>query len=728
MENCINLFGTEVDFSAIATDNVPEVDISDDILEEKLSFLMLWKNPSGLTFYENRPKCNPCRDCEINYMNNPKCFVPECRNGHSFVEYVEPCERKKQFDCDYEDYSFLTYAKGKNRNYVAYFCEDENIPFKERCAYGRLPHYDRTLRDYFKESGIYSPVKIDDAIVSHLSILGKLSDHFYPKQTNWRPPQQTSYNKKENYHLPLSFRFNRESGVGDSLVLKAYSICDNQFLKAYYPVSLVHFSGAKPKDLQYSMPDQVWAKIPREDRQILFNLDKINTAKTVVICAALEDAWILQNKNETNDVVFTAFKCDPWQYDQVDFSVLKEKEVVILISNYNGSSLAEEFCDTEKLVSYLENIKISNISFVQREIVYPSIEDVWSYQELIDVYKKQPPTIKEKSLIFFTREQFDEYLKLAKEEIERKETESADKPFYLPQAKIETGDSMDETDEGIRCKNMLIRPILSKGDITLVYGPSKSGKSIFTMMLCGLYASSGSHKSIIDGMAFKRCLREKDDKSYVVYVAFDNNIVQDFKGYRNRFVDCNFKETDRFKFLNMVTKASECFKDHNVLVEKINETVGNKQVGVIVIDSLYALAGNYYMSAVNDYSVKLFESFPNAAVLWIHHSNDDGTPAGGERIKSAVSIWIDFSADPEDEDNRIIKLGGNPVFLKEEKDFKVKITNHGFELLDPQRTEDEMCITVYKQYCDSKGAYALQATEAARLLSYSSISAISHKK
>ena len=33
----ISLSGTEVDFSGIATDNVPEVDIGDDILEEKLS-------------------------------------------------------------------------------------------------------------------------------------------------------------------------------------------------------------------------------------------------------------------------------------------------------------------------------------------------------------------------------------------------------------------------------------------------------------------------------------------------------------------------------------------------------------------------------------------------------------------------------------------------------------------------------------------------------------------
>lgn len=36
----INLFGTDVDFSAIAADNVPEKDISGEIWEEKLSFLM----------------------------------------------------------------------------------------------------------------------------------------------------------------------------------------------------------------------------------------------------------------------------------------------------------------------------------------------------------------------------------------------------------------------------------------------------------------------------------------------------------------------------------------------------------------------------------------------------------------------------------------------------------------------------------------------------------------
>ena len=92
----LNLFGTDVDFSAIATDNVPEADITGDIWEEKLSFLMLWKNPAGLSEYENRQNMqkDPCGDCEMKNIAQPQYFIPECRKGHGRVEYVEACERK----------------------------------------------------------------------------------------------------------------------------------------------------------------------------------------------------------------------------------------------------------------------------------------------------------------------------------------------------------------------------------------------------------------------------------------------------------------------------------------------------------------------------------------------------------------------------------------------------------------------------------------------------------
>ena len=622
----------------------------------------------------------------------------------------------------------MSRVKGENDNYEAYFCEDERIPSKERCAYGKLPHYDKSLRDYFKEDGYNSPEKIEDATLCHQRISEKYCDHFYPKQTGWRPPWHPF--SGDLARLPLSFRFNRESGVGDSFIMKLYAPAGYEFVKVYYPVSLVHLPVKPPYQGNYYLPSQLWAKIPREDRQYLFNLDKIISVKTVVVCSAIEDAWALQNENRKSDVAFTSFKCDDGHFDQVDFSVLEGKNVVLLISNNNGNSLAEEYLNVKKLVSYLESEKgpkLSSISFVQREIDYPSHDGVWSYPDLLNLYKEQRPTIKEDSFKYiYQREQFDSYIESAKEEIARKEAAAVDLPFYLPKNKKVATSSEDDSEEGNRFKNMLVRPLIAKGDISLAYGPSKCGKSIFVMMLCGLFVSSATHKSIIDGMAFTRCLRKEDKKKkqYAVYVAFENNIVQDFNGYRNRFVDNNFGKSERFVFVNMLEKATECFEDHNVLVEAIKEKTGGNEVGLIVIDSLYTLAGNYYMSAVNDYSIKLFGSFPNAAVLWIHHSNDGGGPAGGERIKSAATFWLDFSFVPEDDDKRIIKLGGNYHFLKAEKEATIQIENHGLKLVEPERTEDDMRLLVYNAYIDKKGAYGLNANDAANLLGYTESSSI----
>lgn len=615
-------------------------------------------------------------------------------------------------------------------------CEDEGIPFRERCAYGKLPHYDRTLRDYFRESGSCSPAKIDDAIVCHQTILRKLFDHFYPKQTNWRPPQQASYNKKDGYYLPLSFRFNRESGVGDSLLLKAYSTWDNQFFKAYYPVSLVHLPGTKPKELQYSVPDQIWAKIPREDRQKLYNLDKIITAKKVVVCATLEDAWLLQNINNTAEVVFTSFKCDGWQYEQVDFSELKDKEVIILISNYNGSSLAEEYCDTEKLVSYLESIKIANISFVQREIVYPSIEGVWSYQELVDVYKKQPPTVKEKSLMCFTREQFNEYLKRAKEEIERKEAESVDKPFYLQEEKA-TIDSEEDSEVKSIYDKMLIRPILYEGTVTVLSALAKTGKTRFTLKLCKLLINKSSRESAIAGMAIKKCYREHESEKCAVYLAYDGNISNQIDSIKQT----DFDDSELFLPIKAQELASLPPKDADAIIEKIKEKAIYKNngkpilVGMIVIDTMRAFTGQERnVDIVKSVSNRLIEAFPHAAIMWLHHLNKEGKASGGDEFVGVATINImferykDFSNSNKKFHYSI--LDSNLPFSDEDAKANICLTKEGdFSTVDPERTDDEMELIVYKNYTNKvKGKKVMKANQAANLLGYKDASAIRHIK
>ena len=128
----LNLFGTDVDFSAIATDDVPELDISDEIWEEKLSFLMLWRNPAGLSVYSGRPdnNINPCDECEISFQNSAWEYIPECRNvkGQTKGGYVVPCERKIEFDCKCEEKSYFAYSGGDGRNRESYICEDEGIP------------------------------------------------------------------------------------------------------------------------------------------------------------------------------------------------------------------------------------------------------------------------------------------------------------------------------------------------------------------------------------------------------------------------------------------------------------------------------------------------------------------------------------------------------------------------------------------------------------------------
>ena len=658
---------------------------------------------------------------------------------------MEPCEKKKNFDYKYEEYSFWSHVKGNDDNNRAYFCEDEEISLKEQCAYGKLPHYDKSLREYFKESGENSPKRNDDAISCNEIISDKFYDHFYPKQTGWRPPWHPY--SGDLARLPLSFRFNRESGVGDCFVLKTYLVAMHQLLKVYYPVSLVHLPvKVDDKELEQShfarkppLPTRLWAKIPREDMQYLFNLDKIISAKTIVICTAIEDAWALQNENRKSDVVFTSFKCDEGRFDQVDFSMLEGKNVVLLISNNNGNSLAEEYLDVEKLVSHLESKKglnLSSISFIQREIVYPSHDGVWSYPDLLSIYNEQRPIIKECSLLEYNREQFNDYLKLAKEEIARKDASTVDLPFYLPKTR-ETEESNAHQEIKDTYDRMIIRPVLYEGTITVLSALAKTGKSRFALKLCNLFVAKNSRESAITGMAIKKCYREHESEKSAVYLAYDPNLSERIDSIKKT----DFDNSELFIPIKVKELSKLPKRNADALIEKNKEKSVYKSngkpipVGIIVIDSVKQFSEQDKNDiVVSSVSNKLIEAFPQAAIMWLHHLNKEGKAGGGDEFVGIATINIYFKRyDDYSNSNKKFHYNlveSNQPFSNEDAEANICQTEDGdFIVVDPERTEDEMIEKTYIYYTRKvKGKKLMDADKAARLLGYKDASGIRHVK
>ena len=86
----------------------------------------------------------------------------------------------------------------------------------------------------------------------------------------------------------------------------------------------------------------------------LWNVRRImkEATDTVVICGCIQDAEALQRANgaKNENVIFTGFVGD--KLDRVDFSPLNEKNVVFLISNHNGMSMADAYFEAEKALPH----------------------------------------------------------------------------------------------------------------------------------------------------------------------------------------------------------------------------------------------------------------------------------------------------------------------------------------------------------------------------------------
>ena len=121
---------------------------------------------------------------------------------------------------------------------------------------------------------------------------------------------------------------------------------------------------------------------------------------TVVICGCIQDAEALQRANgaKNENVIFTGFVGD--KLDRVDFSPLNEKNVVFLISNHNGMSMADAYFEAEKVYQYLTKPKrgkkkliIPEFAFVQRQVEYPDSSTIGTPKDLASVYYHNRPKI-----------------------------------------------------------------------------------------------------------------------------------------------------------------------------------------------------------------------------------------------------------------------------------------------------------------------------------------------
>ena len=458
----------------------------------------------------------------------------------------------------------------------------------------------------------------------------------------------------------MSFAFRNQIGEITMKIVKSYRIDNHHLVKCYIPLTYWHC-----RALHCSFA----VKIGLPEKQILFNLDLIRDCDTVIVCSSLEIASANQKRNNLKEIVFTAFVCDRMHFDQVDFIPLKGKNIKLLIANHSGITLAESYQETQKLYEYLrDEIRIENIDFIQMEIQYPSMDNIFDFNDL----SKQNPKITEDSIREMTQAEFSEMLLLAAKEIERKAIQSQDMPFWKnPEALASTPVHVQQG-ERITDK-MILRPIVVAGQVTVIESEPGMGKSCFTTALCAQIA--GSSNSFLSERCLTRCTPiDNPKRGYkIVYLTFDadgsaiSEHRKDFAGDMGDN-DKNFIQKDLACDENDYSKE-ENFDKFTTLLKQIADTEGvpGQAIDVLVIDTLLEFTrgtpGKVHLALR-----RLGHEFPNMAIILIHHLNKKGESYGGTKETMLPRIIMSLFRTKD----QIATLNGKKATL--ENPFSIQLT------------------------------------------------------
>jgi len=120
--------------------------------------------------------------------------------------------------------------------------------------------------------------------------------------------------------------------------------------------------------------------------------------------------------------------------------------------------------------------------------------------------------------------------------------------------------------ENDRTKQLLVRPILHRGNITMCHGPAKVGKTTFALGLSALVVSGKHGKVLTKGCAITVPSDVKAGK--VIYLMFDPNCANNsvkLKGDVSKIYGLDETELENLIMLNMVGRGAMFLSDGHVI-------------------------------------------------------------------------------------------------------------------------------------------------------------------
>lgn len=582
-------------------------------------------------------------------------FLREKGSGRwqCFIDYAQPSDIEKcpssLFKLIPERFSSGTYQDSDLNRALHFFKTDSR-------TFGKF-----TLKDRFRLASLCESNSAQDEedssdIHSFQEKLAFLMKYSFQDSRNFN----LECNTKDN-DLFLSVDFHDSCGETMMRMAKYFQFKKNRIYKIYVPVTCWFVKHHHPykelfvRDYCQMMKKSIeiydnsffWASVGLPDGQILYNLNLLEKAETVIICNSPENAEALQEANDIEDtgVAFTGFVCDPGQYDEVDFSPLKGKQVYIELSNHNGLSLAESYLEANKLYEHLRNeVKIENIGFIQREIVYPDMDEVCDLDGLVKTAGGNPPLVIKKTVLAFDEQQFIITLKNAQQEIDRKKRDSSDQPFWGAPQPTETSDE-ETQDEEDPYASLILRPIINRGQTTLIAGMPYAGKTAFSIAMGGYLRGCNNH--FLENWYWTRHNKEPQDensekKDYkVVYLLFDSGGKTILNKFRKEFCPGIEQNDPLFIMDDLGGNTTDYTQEENYgkfmrILDKYEKD--GRKMDVLFIDTAarFANQDHFDIKKLNKFMSFFNSRRPDVALVFVHHAKDEKDMYGGPLALATV--------------------------------------------------------------------------------------------
>lgn len=484
--------------------------------------------------------------------------------------------------------------------------------------------------------------------------------------------------------------------------------------------------------------------VPCPEKQPLFNLDLIatGTAKTVIITDSLDIASLNQKNSSLPGLVFTSFLCHEENYYQVDWSPLSDENnkierLLLLVTNHSGYSLEKAYAKAKRLSDYLTTKVVGkreglDIEFVQMEVRYDWAKYDQHFVEWIrhleDTY--EPNTMKSSLL------DVRSVMHLKKNEFDAMHKRSTNNPQRFWEEDDTEDDSSPSSENKQKNKKSgpipyLMRPLIVRGEPTMLYGPPKCGKSYLAISIAMAIVNSGSERPT---RMFKEQVWRvnKPTNNYKFNKVLYLNLElanQEFERRIHYFSDSFWGDKKQQCNENMIIKnLKEKYTgvdfsnpdNHKIIKELLEDAkeqgVKNQPVDLLVIDTYHAFINHQEKNSTtkdfNNLRDKLLNANPELSILIVHHSGIGEKPQGSQsKVYGVPMIFriekIKDSPGPTAEDDSKEEMDYTP------RRYIYQMTNSDEELeefigcisekrewvvVDPKYTETRMIQRICRKY------------------------------